>query len=185
MNPSDDKQLFLDMQEHPEKYSDEQLEAMMAEIDREPDTNVAWSRFDNKTEERPTRLWWQIAAALGGVIFMVGIAFAAIHMLTRNAPKEPHQSSETTISIFEEEKSIDPVVFENVPLDSILTRVSSHYKKVVVFQDEAPRQMKLIMTWHPDAPLTDFIDRLNAFDGLSLHIQNDTIIVEQIIEEEE
>ena len=29
MKPSDDKQLFFDMQEHPEKYTDEQLEAMM------------------------------------------------------------------------------------------------------------------------------------------------------------
>ena len=116
---------------------------------------------------------------------MVGIAFAAIHLLTRNTPKEPHQSSETIISISKEGKGATPVVFENVSLDSILTRVSSHYKKVVVFQDEAPRQMKLIMTWHPNAPLTDFIDRLNAFDGLSLHIQNDTIIVEQIIEEDE
>ena len=40
MNPLDDKKLFFDMQEHPENYSDEQLEAMMAELDKEPDTEV-------------------------------------------------------------------------------------------------------------------------------------------------
>ena len=34
MKPLDDKQLFFDMQEHPERYSDEQLEAMMAELDK-------------------------------------------------------------------------------------------------------------------------------------------------------
>ena len=42
MNPMDEKQLFFDMQEHPERYSDEQLEAMMAELDKEPDTEAAW-----------------------------------------------------------------------------------------------------------------------------------------------
>ena len=43
--------------------------------------------------------------------------------------------------------------------------------------------MKLIMTWQPDAPLTDFIERLNAFDGLSLSLQNDTIVVQTNEEE--
>ena len=49
MNPLDDKKLFFDMQEHPENYSDEQLEAMMAELDKEPDTEAAWQ----KTLSRP------------------------------------------------------------------------------------------------------------------------------------
>lgn len=44
MNPLDDKKLFFDMQEHPENYSDEQLEAMMAELDKEPDTEAAWQK---------------------------------------------------------------------------------------------------------------------------------------------
>lgn len=44
MNPLDDKTLFFDMQEHPENYSDEQLEAMMAELDKEPDIEAAWQK---------------------------------------------------------------------------------------------------------------------------------------------
>ena len=76
------------------------------------------------------------------------------------------------------------VHFDNVPLDSVLTVVSAHYRKVVQFRDEAPRQMKLIMTWQPDAPLADFLDRLNAFDGLSLRMENDTIFVMQMSGEE-
>ena len=34
MRLEENKRLFLDMQEHPENYSDEQLEAMMDHIDR-------------------------------------------------------------------------------------------------------------------------------------------------------
>ena len=44
MKPLDDKQLFFDMQEHPERYSDEQLEAMMAELDKEPDAETEWQK---------------------------------------------------------------------------------------------------------------------------------------------
>ena len=44
--------------------------------------------------------------------------------------------------------------------------------------------MKLMMTWQPDAPLADFLDRLNAFDGLSLRMENDTIFVMQMSGEE-
>ena len=45
--------------------------------------------------------------------------------------------------------------------------------------------MKLIMTWQPDASLADFLDRLNAFDGLSLSLQSDTIVVEEETTDEE
>lgn len=45
--------------------------------------------------------------------------------------------------------------------------------------------MKLIMTWQSDAPLGDFLDRLNAFDGLSLRLQGDTIFVETTTGEED
>ena len=44
MKRLDDKHLLIDMQEHPENYSDEQLERMMAELDKEPDTEAAWKK---------------------------------------------------------------------------------------------------------------------------------------------
>ena len=47
MIPNDDhKRLFLDMQEHPENYSDEQLEAMMDDLDSDLDAQAAWERFE-------------------------------------------------------------------------------------------------------------------------------------------
>ena len=45
MRPSDDKQVFFDMQEHPENYSEEQLEQIMAELDKEPDVEAAWEKI--------------------------------------------------------------------------------------------------------------------------------------------
>ena len=45
------KRLFLDMQEHPESYSDEQLEAMMADLDRQPDAEAVWERVKAESEK--------------------------------------------------------------------------------------------------------------------------------------
>ena len=52
MRPSDDKQVFFDMQEHPENYSDEQLETMMTELDREPDAEEAWLLLSKKLKAK-------------------------------------------------------------------------------------------------------------------------------------
>ena len=40
-----DKRLFLKMEEHPENYSEEELEAMMDYLDRMADADVAWQEF--------------------------------------------------------------------------------------------------------------------------------------------
>lgn len=34
------------------------------------------------------------------------------------------------------------------------------------------------MTWNPATPFDDFVRRLNAFDGLLLTVQHDTLFVE-------
>jgi len=105
MTPLDKKQLFRDMQEHPENYSDEQLEAMMADIDREPDAEAAWQRFEERTlsplprdgeslagarklraatpfHNRRGRRWvFRVAASFIAVLFITGVAFAAIRLL--------------------------------------------------------------------------------------------------------
>jgi len=183
MTHSDNTQrLFLDMQEHPENYADEQLESMMDDLDREPDVHAVWQRFEATHHPGKTSSprWLKVAAMFAGVLLMAGIAFAAIHLVStkRQAPAAAEVQSLTT-------EPTSPVCFDNVTLDSILTVVAAHYQKTVTFRDEAPRRMMLIMTWQPDAALADFLDRLNAFDGLSLSLQNDTIFVIQTNEEED
>lgn len=212
------KRLFLDMQEHPEKYSDEQLETMMDDIDRVVDPEDVWQRlFASKTftgnifekkviyKTRHSHQWRKIAAIFIGIIFFAGIALAAIRILSlkRKTPDvtdskgvnqeqvlSPEQipssltARETTDTITNMNDTAYTVFFDNASLDSILNVVASNNNTTVVFLDEETRHKKMIMTWQPDAPLDSFLDRLNAFDGLNLHLQNDTIVVEQIKEGE-
>ena len=86
MRLEENKRLFLDMQEHPENYSDEQLEAMMDHIDRVPDADGAWERFEMRevaVRKRGSGMqrWLRFAALFAGAAFIVGISFATIRIV--------------------------------------------------------------------------------------------------------
>ena len=128
---------------------------------------------------RSSRRLLKIAAMFAGVILLSGIAYAAIHLITRPAATANSQSSMVNDQwSMVNGQSSDPVRFEDVRLDSILSVVSAHYAKGVNFRDEEAKAMKFILSWRPDAPLAEFIDGMNMFDGLLLTLQRDTIFVE-------
>lgn len=226
MEQQDKIRILFDLQEHPERYTDEELKELLdndqqlAELfdtaiitkrslameeaeNEELAIDDLWQEFSTKhadelgalneaDEQHANSLHsnisrWnvrKIAAIFAGAILTIGISFAAVWM-TRHfslmATPSSEQQADTVVSV----RKAAPVHFDNVPLDSILGVVSAHYGKKVVFNNEEPRSMKLIMTWQPDAPLTAFIERINAFEVLSLEQHGDTIIVEQIVEDEE
>ena len=181
MQTKNQKQLYLDMQEHPENYTDEQLENMMDQLDQASDAELAWQDFEtshaaalSKTHFAVLPVIRKVAAIFVGILLLSGIAFAAIR-LVRSHPVEPQAiQTERTNS----HQAIKFIRFDDVRLDSILTVVSAHYGKVVRFRSEEAKAMKFIMTWKSDAPLADFIERMNMFDGLHLALQQDTIIIE-------
>ena len=116
-------QLLLDMQEHPEQFSEQALktmlddpevrelmeataqlkQTMMSDENNENDVDAEWQRFAHThlTEQKPEHSWLKIAATFIGILMMSGIAFAAIHIIRNvsNAgldPQEPIQ--ETTVA---------------------------------------------------------------------------------------
>ena len=116
-------QLLLDMQEHPEQFSEQALQTMLddpevrklmeattqlkqAMLSDENDVNnvdAEWQRFaqTHLTEQKPERSWLKIAATFIGILMMSGIAFAAIHIIRNfsNAGIEPQETiQETTIA---------------------------------------------------------------------------------------
>ena len=96
-------QLLLDMQEHPEQFSEQALQTMLddpevrelmeataqlkqAMMSNENDVNnvdAEWQRFaqTHLTEQGQERSWLKIAATFIGILMMSGIAFAAIHII--------------------------------------------------------------------------------------------------------
>ena len=186
MHFDEKKRLFLDMQEHPENYSDEQLEAMIEDIDRLPDTAAAGKRFAHKTrtERRGLPQWFKVAAVFFGIAFLVGVAYAAVCVVRKYTGK-PAENTEVIVSPAPVPCGKEALRFDNVPLDSVLSVVAAHYGKEVRFDHDKLRRKKLIMTWRPGTPLPNFIERLNAFDGISLGLEENTIVVSEAKEEEE
>ena len=116
-------QLLLDMQEHPEQFSEQALQtmlddpevrelmeataqlkqAMMSDENNVNDVDAEWQRFaqTHLTEQKQERSWLKIAATFIGILMMSGIAFAAIHIIRHvsNAGGEPQKPiQETTIA---------------------------------------------------------------------------------------
>ena len=134
MQTNDHRQQILDMQEHPERYTDAQLEAMMDELDREPDTEQAWRDFEhqhNIDRRHPQhrwmqilgRAWWQsrVAAMFIGVAVISGITYATIHQLRQQTEEQSPQPTDAVSNPQTIAESVAPVRFDDVCLDSILT----------------------------------------------------------------
>ena len=97
-NQSEEKRMqFLDLQEHPEKYTDEQIEALLADENirafaqdlamtkrammrneaGEVDVEEEWEHFSAQHPVPRKRSRMKIAASIAGVVFASGLAFAA------------------------------------------------------------------------------------------------------------
>ncbi len=192
MNPMDDKQLFFDMQEHPERYSDEQLEAMMAELDKEPDAEEAWLLLNEelriKNEEslaettavansslftlhsslrRAAAIF--IAAAFLGIMSLASYKAFTIGNDTPKSPTKPDTTAVETERYYYDVQDGDTIFrFENVRLDSILAIVGRHYDCQVAFKDKAPQGLRLYMTCRTSQTLNEFLETLNMFDGFNV-----------------
>lgn len=185
MKPLDDKQLFFDMQEHPERYSDEQLEAMMAELDKEPDAETAWQKVLSNSpvkEENsiPLKKGWgwsslrRVAAiitafAFLGIVSLAGYRTFFYKTTTDNGQRTTDTTTVKTERFYVDVQDGDTIFrFENIRLDSILAVVSRHYERRVVFKDKAPAHLRLYLTCHTTQTLEEFVETLNMFDGINV-----------------
>ena len=198
MKPTDrNKQLYRDMTEEPEKYSDQELEAMMDEIDQMPDVEEAWHLLSEKLRvknQRSLALYTlhssckKVAAILISIITISGLAFAAIHFVRNHEgkPAETEQQSATVEARTADAArqpadttvSLQPVVFDNVTLDSILPQIARHYGYTVDFRNEQPKSLRLFFTWNPQDSIQKVTEKMNLFEQFHIVLEEQTIIIE-------
>ena len=186
--PDKKKQMFLDMQEHPEKYSEEQIETMMDDLDRLPDVDVAWQEFQQTGQSSPRR-WLKAAASIIGVLMLSGIAYAAVHIISRNAgvdeetPTHEVQNinsplnDDAIVETFTTDSIPQTRIFENTPLDEMVSEIAHYYNKVADIQSKEAHELRLYYKWEPKDSLESVVDDLNHFDRVSLAIEDDKLIV--------
>ena len=194
MDTNDKLMTLLRLKDEPEAMTEAQLQELLSDeevrkaYDVMADCKKVYQREKLHTPTLPSRHgqiaqrrgWiYRIAAVFLGAVLLCGLAWAIIPHVISSHTDSPQSAQVTTpLTHREGQGGGSSLRFDDVRLDSILTVVSAHYGKAVSFRDEEARGMKFIMTWDPDRPLSDFIDGLNLFDGLSLTLQRDTIFVE-------
>lgn len=182
------KQLFRSMQEEPDKYSDQEIEAMMDDLDQVPDVDEAWQQFAQQhiSSVRPMHTWRKVAAMLIGILMLSGIAFAALHIV--------HQSQHEERSVTEVEKpqsavtvsqalptdtivKSGPVVFDNVTLDSIAKNIATYHHLDMDFQNNQAYQLRFYFVWNQEESLQEVIEKLNMFEQVNLAVEDGKLIV--------
>ena len=188
METNDKLLTLLRMMDEPEAMTEAQLQELLSdeEVRKAYDVMADCKKLYKKPQQEPLSVKWlqlgqrfRIAAVFLGAVLLCGLAWAIIPHIISSHTDSP-QPAQVTTPLLRKGGEGSSVRFDDVRLDSILTVVSAHYGKAVCFRNEEAKSMKFIMTWDPDMPLSDFIDGLNLFDGLSLTLQRDTIFVETV-----
>ena len=181
-------------------FKDEELQAA------EPDVEGEWERFatkrsalplcsaknfDEGNETRHGYPFMKMAASFIGILLVSGMAFAAIHIVRMvNSHKAETVQTEQPASYkpssvlpadtvkTDTTTTEQPVVFDNVPLEKMLTEIASYYDTEVSFRSEEARQLRFHFVWKREDGLGHAIEKLNRFESLNVRLDENIIIVE-------
>lgn len=203
MNKDEKRLMFFDMQEHPEKYTDEQIERLLADDEvkdflrdlamarmagkkatpKKVDVDKAWKEFSNGSYRNRMK----IAASVVGIIFLSGVAFAAVQngwfkfstsdkaveekATTEQIANSKQLANDSLKAITTEPKdSLDmkPVVFDNAELGTILTQMAGFYHVKVEYVNANTQHVRLFFNWNKTKTLEQNLELLNAFDRIQI-----------------
>ena len=207
MEQNDQIRLLLDMHEHPESYTDEQLASMLDDemLERlatakraltdipEPDVDAEWQRFEQEHfAPAHNRRWLKVAAVIAGVFMLSAFTYAAIQAVRAHQPEIQQPLTEqvektdapVATSSSTEAEGIDsvstgqPVTFDNVALETIVGDIAARHQMQVEFRNEDARALRFYFVWQPDEDLDAALERLNLFESVNISKEGNTIVVE-------
>ncbi|WP_418788679.1 DUF4974 domain-containing protein [Leyella stercorea] len=225
MNKDEKRLMLFDMQEHPEKYTDEQVERLLADEEaqeflrnlamarmagkkatpKKVDVDKAWKEFSEKHNKAKSisnganisyRNRMQIAASIIGIIFLSGVALAAVQngwlkfavsdkvtdnkTTTEQTVKQKPSADDSLKAVTAESKdSLDmkPVVFDNTELATILTQMTDFYHVKVKYDNADTQHVRLFFNWNKTKTLEQNLEILNAFDRIQIEYAEGELVV--------
>ena len=198
---------LLDMIEHPEHYTEEEMQKMLADEEtreyydliikaddaytksHDVDVDKTLKEFEKKHLQHLS--WSKIAAVFIGILLVSGVTYAAI-VLNRN-PSEKQVSQKAQIgrvitdkaakSIDTETTDTDTTTtqkgqsFDNVELQTILDDISSYYKLNVVYNSDKSRHLRLHFYWDKSKDAETIVESLNHFENVNITLTDSKIDV--------
>ena len=216
---------LLELQDHPEQLTDEQLQQILADDEMRqlvqqlgfakrafkydaikndtPDVDAEWEKFAASHAESLDALeeggqkprfalhlaTHKIAASFIGVLLASGIAFAAIQIVRNISTPKPQLPTTEQATNIEPITSLpadtvktdtiptEPYIFNNVPLDSMLTAIATAHGVGVKFENDAARQLRFHFVWKREDSLTRVVEKLNTFEAVNIGIEDKTLVV--------
>jgi hypothetical protein len=216
---------LLELQEHPEQLTDEQLQQILADDEMRqlvkqlgfakrafkhdalkndtPDVDAEWEKFAASHAESLDALdeggqkprfalhlaTHKIAASFISVLLASGIAFAAIQIVRNISTPKPQLPTTEQATNIEPITSLptdtvktdtiptEPYIFNNVPLDSVLTAIATAHGVGVKFENDAARQLRFHFVWKREDSLTRVVEKLNTFEAVNIGIEDKTLVV--------
>ena len=117
-----------------------------------------------------------------------GITYAAIRYV-RSSQGQDEKTPETIVvtnspsSVVDEplaeqdSTQLEPVVFENAELGTILREVADYYQCEVVYKNQKAKRVRLYFTWDKKAPIEDVVETFNQFERILIECENRELIV--------
>ncbi len=177
----------------------------------EDEIDAEWQRLIQSKQNHAAviPLWRKIAAAAAIMIALFGFTYAAIRtgffgvekiITSKETPhkvenvdsvatkdneaiiqKISQDSEESTEESTEEATA--KRLYDNVPLEQILTELSAYYHVDVEYSSEDVRSLRLYYQWEPEYSLDKVIEMLSNFETFSIHLEGNKLIVESSSQE--
>ena len=195
MEKNEKIQLLLDMQEHPENYSEQALEtmledpevrelmeatellkqAMIWENSRKSTVNVdaEWQRFagEHIADSKPHRGWLKVAAVFLGV------------QKSQTVQTEQPMTAKASTTIPADTVKTDTIApkiirYDEATLQKILTDMGEYYRLRVELRNEDAKTLRLFFQWNQRQEASKVLEQLNTFERIHLVLNDSTIIAE-------
>ena len=177
----------LEMTEHPERFTDEQLQQLLSDEECADFYRLmcdAASAYADTQASLPSRRLnlRRIAAILIVLLTLSGLSYAAIRMLqNRHETIETEQVIDTvkTVPVNLTPDGTDKTwTFQNAELQEILEVVTAFYQLGTEYRNEAPRHVRFYVKWDKTEGIQALVERLNKSEKVNIKIADDLLIVE-------
>ena len=212
MNKDEKRMMLFDMQEHPDKYTEEQIERLLADEEvkeflrdlamarmagkeatpKKVDVDKAWKEFSNGSYRNRMK----IAASIAGIIFLPGVALAAVQngwfklsssdkvvedkTVTQQIANPKQLANDSLKAMTTDPKdSLDmkPVVFDDAELGTVLMQMADFYHVKVEYMNVNTQHVRLFFNWNKTKTLEQNMELLNAFDRIQIEYADGTLMV--------
>lgn len=203
----DKTERIIDMTEHPERYSEDELRKMLIDDDEgsriyrtitelnaaltfeemaKSDKGEAKMRLSDKWNK--LRFINKTAAVIVAICLISGITYAAVALIhhpstpekTKVVATEVPESSSAKVSIEPASNVPAPIVktYEDAPLTTIVSDIATTFNKQQAYRSDKAKTLRLYFRLDTRRGLQKNIEELNTFENINIEIKGDTIVVD-------